>query len=60
MAYVLILMLSAYGSDGGNALTAVRFENQPACEAAGKEAQAMTPTVGPSAKRLAYRCMPAN
>lgn len=57
MAYVLILLLSAYGSDGGNALATARFDTQAACEAAGKEAQEMA-MAGRYSKSISFRCAP--
>jgi hypothetical protein len=54
VSYILILMLSAYGSDGGNALTTAHFETYEACVAAGQKSQSM----GTIHQHVSYRCVP--
>ncbi len=55
MYFVLILMLTAGVTDGGNALTTAHFKDKAACEAAGKEAT----TLASGGRAITYRCVPA-
>lgn len=52
-AYVLIILLSAYYSNGGNALTTTSFSTREACEVVGKAAKDM----GNVARPITYRCV---
>jgi len=54
--YVLILLLSAYGSNGGNALAMQHFSTKEACDMAGQSAKTMSDTSRP----ITYRCVLAN
>lgn len=52
-AYVLILLLSAYGSNGGNAMATAPYSTKEACETVGKAAKEMSDVNRP----IAYRCV---
>ncbi|GJE43970.1 hypothetical protein [Methylobacterium soli] len=54
-AYVLILLLTAYGSDGGNALTTAPFPTLEACERVGQAAKEMPS----NSRHINYRCVSA-
>lgn len=58
MGWVLILLLSAYGSDGGNALATAQFATKELCEAAGAEAAGLGQAVR-YRKQIEFRCVAA-
>lgn len=58
MGWVLIVVMAAYGSDGGNALTTAQFKTKELCEAAGQEASALIKEVR-SQRQPGYRCLRA-
>lgn len=58
MPWVLIILLSAYGSDGGNALATVQFATKELCEAAGAEMAGMSKGV-PYRRQIEFRCVAA-
>lgn len=56
LGWVLIVVMAAYGSDGGNAVAMAPFKTKELCEAAGQEASALIKEVR-SHRQPGYRCL---